>query len=511
MPYVQGIAREAVLQFPPTLDEYVTAENPVRLIDAFVDGLDLQALGFTHAPASVEGRPAYPPGALLKLYLYGYTNGLRSSRKLERETQRNVEVMWLLQKLTPDFKTISDFRKDNLQPVRQVCREFTLLCRELNLFGGELVGIDGSKFQAVNNRTRNFTPQKLERALAVIERQIDAYLATLETPEVQEATLLAPETVEAIHKLARLRERRTQYQAYQATLATSEAGQLSLTDPDSRAMPAGRSTQVAYNVQIAVDAKHKLIVAHEVTQAPTDADQLASMAQQAKAALGVEQLDVLADPGYFDGDQVAACEAAQITAWVRKPHTSVNQHRGLYTKSDFQYDRATDAYLCPAGARLTYRLSLVEHGRAMRYYTTPACRTCPVRSACTRNKRGRRLSRLETEDALDRMAERVRNRPERMRLRKQLVEHPFGTMKRSMQQGYFLLRRLPKVAAEMSLTVLAYNLKRAITLLGVPTLLAALGQRLPLPEISLWAAWEALFDRLSLFGRLEFSHSLARG
>jgi transposase len=476
MPHIQGASRDIVLLFPPSLDEYITDENPVRFVDAFVDQLDLQALGFTRAIASPLGRPAYHPADLLKLYLYGYLNHVRSSRLLERETHRNVEVMWLLKKLTPDFKTIADFRKDNLQPLRNVCRAFTLLCKELDLFGGDLVAIDGSKFAAVNNRSRNFTSKKLERTLLEIDAKIAAYLSELDS---QDAERLArgEQRGNLQEKLAALQGRRAQYLLYQQALAESGATQLSLTDPDCRSMPVAQGTVVGYNAQVAVDAKHKLIVEHELTTAVTDQHQLSAVALRAKETLGVETLEVVADTGYYDGEEVKACLEAEITPYVAKPHTSRNQKQGLFTKADFLYDAQQDSYRCPAGAVLTYRFSTVEDGRPQRYYATSACGSCTLRAQCTRNKKGRRITRWEDEGLLDAMAERVRARPDIMKQRKQIVEHPFGTMKRTMNQGYFLLRGLDKVRVEMSLTVLAYNLKRVVTILGVRRLLEVVVSR----------------------------------
>ena len=473
MPHLQGVSRDAVLLFPPTLDEYIAADNPVRFIDAFVDSLDLQALGFERVVAATEGRPAYQPGDLLKLCLYGYLNRARSSRRLKCEAGRNLELMWLLKKLTPDHKTIADFRKDNLAAMQQVCREFTRLCKELELFGGELVAIDGSKFLAVNSRQRNYTPEKLRRALKEIDKKVTRYLAELDEQDAQEQTVTLVAADELRTKIARLRVRQEHYQSVQAQLEQGGQPQLSLTDPDSRSMPAGQGTVVGYNVQTAVDAKHKLIAAHEVTNAVTDQDQLAPMAQQAKQALGVETLDATTDKGYYDGEQVQQCLAQGVTPYIPKPHTSVNQQRGLYTKEDFTYDRQRDLYRCPAGALLDFRFESVERGRATRYYATPACRTCAVRARCTQNKGGRRITRWAGEHLLDYMAERVKAHPEIVAQRKALSEHPFGTIKRAMGQGYFLMKGLLKVRAEMSLTVLAYNLKRVLNILGVPKLIAA--------------------------------------
>ena len=404
MPYLQGVSRDAVLLFPPTLDEYIAADNPARFIDAFVDSLDLEALGFQRVMAAREGRPAYEPGDLLKLYLYGYLNCVRSSRRLEREAGRNLELMWLLKKLAPDHKTIADFRKDNLAALQQVCREFTRLCKELELFGGELVAIDGSKFLAVNSRQRNYTPEKLRRARKEIDEKITRYLAELDKQDAQEQmlTLVTADGLQA--KIARLRVRHAHYQTVQTQLEQSGQPQLSLTDPDSRSMPAGQGTVVGYNVQTAVDSKNKLIVAHEVTNAVTDQDQLAPMAAQAKQALGVERLDATADKGYYYGEQVQQCLAQGVTPYLPKPHTSANQQRGLYTKDDFRYDREQDCYRCPAEARLDFRFEVVERGRATRYYATAACRTCAVRARCTQNKGGRRITRWAGEHLLDEMA-----------------------------------------------------------------------------------------------------------
>ncbi len=471
MPHIQGADRHTVIQFPPILDDYITPDNPVRVIDAFVDQLDLQALGFARAVPARTGRPAYHPGDLLKLYVYGYLNRTRSSRLLEREAHRNVEVMWLLKRLTPDFKTIADFRKDNLAALRGVCREVTLLCKELELFGAELVAIDGSKFKAVNNRTRNFTPKKLERALAEIDAKITGYLAELDTQDVTEPAATKPiRDLQA--KLARLRERQQHYAAYQQELAASGATQLSLTDPDSRSMPVTQGTEVGYNVQVAVDAKHNLIVAHEVTNAVTDREQLGPLARQVQALLAVESVDVVTDVGYYHGAEVQACLESGITPYIAKPHTSRNQKAGLFTKADFVYELQQDTYHCPAGATLTYRFTSIEDGRPTRKYATAQCGACPIRAQCTRSPRdGRRISRWEDEHVLDAMAERVRDNPQIMKQRKAIVEHPFGTMKRAMNQGYFLMRGLRKVRTEMSLTVLAYNLKRVLNILGVERLL----------------------------------------
>ena len=466
MSYIEGADRQQAWLLPERLEDYVRAENPVRFLDAFVDSLDLTTLGFQRATANSMGRPPYAPGDLLRLYLYGYLNRLRSSRRLEREAQRNVELLWLLRQLRPDFKTIADFRKDNLQPLRAVCREFTLLCRQLELFGGELVAIDGSKLRAVNSKRRNFSERKLRATLAEIDAKIDGYLQQLDAADAIEPNAAQPTAAQLQQKIAHLKQRRQQNAARLEQLQTNGQTQVSLTDPDSRSMKVGQGTEVCYNVQTAVDAKHKLIVEHAVTNAVTDLGQLTPMATAAQQTLGVAKLEVLADMGYYWGQQVKECADAGITCYIPKALTSANTQQGLFGKERFAYDRENDCYRCPAGQVLSYRSRSFELGRSIRYYRAPVsiCRTCALKARCTRNQEARRLSRWEHEDLLDQMQHRIA-----------LAEHPFGTIKRGMDAGYFLLRGLEKVRTEMSLTVLAYNLKRVINLLGVPKLLLAVG------------------------------------
>ncbi len=475
MNYIEGADRQQGWLLPERLEDYVSEDNPVRFLDAFVDSLDLAALGFQRAILSDTGRHPYQPGDLLRLYLYGYLNRLRSSRRLEREAQRNIELLWLLRQLRPDFKTIADFRKDNLQPLRGVCREFTLLCRKLELFGGELVAIDGSKFRAVNSKRRNFSATKLRSTLAEIDAKIDGYLQQLNAADAIEPDTTRPSAAQLQAKIAQLKQRRHQNAERLEQLQANGQPQVSLTDPDARSMKVGQSTEVCYNVQTAVDAKHKLIVEHQVTNAVTDMGQLTPMAVQAKQTLGVERLEVVADMGYYWGAQVKECVEAGITAYIPKALTSANTQQGLFGKERFRYDVGPDCYRCPAGQELTYRSSSFELGRAIRYYRAPlsVCRACVLKARCTRNKEARRLSRWEHEALLEQMQQRVLARPEKMKQRKALAEHPFGTLKRGMDAGYFLLRGLEKVRTEMSLTVLAYNLKRAINILGVAALLRA--------------------------------------
>lgn len=476
MDYIEGINRHQRILLPESLDEYINEENPVRVIDAFVNTLDLKQLGFKHAVLNGTGRPPYHPYVLLKLYVYGYLHRIRSSRLLEKETHRNVEVIWLMGKLKPDFKTIANFRRENGKAIREVCRSFTAFCRDLDLFGGEMVAIDGSKFKAVNNPARNYTDRKLKQAMKDIDKKIDRYLEELDANdelEPEERKITAEELQE---KIRILKERMKNNRDLKKKLDESEESQISLTDPDSRSMPVsgGRRTSVGYNVQVSVDEKHKMIVDHEVTNHVTDRALLSKMAIRAKEALGVEKLDVLADMGYYDGSEVKRCVENGITTYIPKAITSANTKLGLYGKQDFKYLAKEDVYLCPAGERLTFRFERYESGRLRRFYTTGACKGCPQKGLCTRSKQTRRISRWEYEDVLEEMERRVRLEPEKTRMRKALAEHPFGTLKHHWHHGNFLMKRLPNVCTEMSLSILAYNLKRAINVLGVKVLLEAL-------------------------------------
>lgn len=469
MGYISGEDRKQTILFPEALDDYVSEDNAVRFIDAFVDGLDMNDLGFERGTPKETGRPAYNPSDMLRLYVYGYVNGVRSSRKLERETHRNVELMWLLGKLRPDHKTIADFRKDNVEAIKGVCRQFTGLCRRMDLLGGELVAVDGGKFRAASSRERSFSRKKLERLNAEIDRRIDDYLKALDEADEQEANFKDVSAKELKQKIEELKRIKQTYRELEKKLEGSGQKQISLTDPDARLMKTRQGIHPCYNVQIATDSKHKLIVASEVTNAVEDKGQLANIAIQAKQAMGVEIMEVVADMGYYNGSQVRHCEQEKITAYVQKPPVSNN---GLFGKEKFIYAAATDKYLCPAGQELSYRTH--EKGRGLRYYTTDACFDCEIKKQCTRSDKRRVIKRREDETVLERMALRVRENPGKMKLRKGLVEHPFGTIKRWMNQDHFLMRGKAKVSAEMSLTVMGYNMKRVMNILGIETMLEAI-------------------------------------
>lgn len=474
MAYIAGADRTQAVLLPEVLDDYVRADNPVRFLDAFVAQLELGALGFQRAVPADTGRPGYDPGDLLRLYLYGYLHRIRSSRRLERETHRNVELMWLLRRLTPDFKTIADFRRDHPAALKRVGREFLVLCRQLDLFGGELLAIDGSKFRAVNARDKSYTPARLATLQRAIDRTITRYLKELERQDAAEAGPAGPSADALQEKIAALQQRQARYHALQQELAASGETARSLTDPDSRPMMSGGRIEVCYNVQTAVDAKHKLIVAEDVTNAAGDRDQLSPMATAAQEALGGAAPVVVADQGYYHGAEIKTCVEAGLTPLVPRPLTSANEARGLFTKDDFVYDAVADGYRCPAGETLTYRTTTVELGRTIKNYRTSACGRCALKPRCTRNQDGRKLTRWVHEDLLEAMAQRLGRARALYAQRKALSEHPFGTMKRGMDQGHFLLKSLRKVRGEFSLTVLAYNLKRVLTLVAVPQLVEAL-------------------------------------
>jgi len=469
-----GLDRSQTLLFPERLEDYIGPENPVRFLDAFVASLDLHALDFARARCADTGRPPYDPAALLKLYLYGYLHRVRSSRMLEAECQRNVEVLWLLGKLTPDFKTIADFRKDNLKPLKAVARQFTLLCRKLELFGGELLAIDGSKFAAVNARDQNFNAARLQELIDRADARLAEYLKELDTADVTEPGGAALSQSELAGKIAALQEKQDWHKELLAEL-DEEQKQVSVTDPDTRKMPTAHGTIIGYNAQMAVDARHKLIAAHDVTNEVTDLHQLANVALAAKANLELKQAEVVADAGYYNAAEVGRCVERGITPYIPKADTSANTARGLYGKSRFKYDAVKDVYVCPAGAELTYRFSTYELGRGLRYYRAKGCQACALKKQCTRNKANRTITREDNEELMEAMAARMRAQPHKFKLRKTLAEHPFGTIKRWFGYTHFLLKGLEKVQCEWSLTTLAYNLKRVLNLVSFAKLMAAVG------------------------------------
>src|SRR5712664_1292029 len=474
--FIDGEDRMQQTLLPHSLEDYVSEENPVRVIEVFIDELDLAALGFSGMTPAATGRPAYHPSTLLKIYLYGYLNRIQSSRRLEREAQRNIELMWLTGRLAPDFKTIADFRKDNGKAIRAACAQFVVLCRRLNLFTRAVVAIDGSRFKAVNNRDKNFTVAKVGKRIEQVDASIARYLAALDRADREESDVAEAKSGRLKEKIAGLRRQMQSLKEMAQQVQAAPDQQVSLTDPDARSMAtSGRGTGiVGYNVQIAVDAENHLIVAHEVINQGYDRSQLAPMALKAQQATGCEQVTALADRGYFSGDQVRSCEGTGVAPIVPKTLTSSGTKRGLFARQDFIYDAEHDHYICPAGAKLTKIHRRVDHTEDFdRYRHLSACFTCPLRPRCTPTKR-RIIKRWENEDVLDRMQDRLDRMPEAMGVRRQTVEHPFGTLKAWMGATHFLTRTLDKVRTEMSLHVLAYNLKRMIRIFGVGPLMAAI-------------------------------------
>lgn len=474
--FIAGADRTQTTLFPPCMDDWIDEENPVRAVDVFVDALDLGDLGFEGVAPASTGRPSYHPSVMLKLYVYGYLNRVQSSRRLEREAGRNIELMWLVGRLTPDHKTIADFRRDNGAAIKRVCSRFVLLCREMGLLAGRSVAIDGSKFKAVNNRDRNFTKAKLQRRRQQIEESVARYLSQLDTADLQEPTEgMAAKTERLKEKVARLGDEMRRLDALETQMLSSPDQQISLTDPDARSMSSsGRGTGVVgYNVQVAVDTDHHIIVTHEVTNVGTDRAQLSGMATKAKAVLGVEQLDVVADRGYFSSEQILASEQAGVTVTLPKPLTSQAKAAGRYGKQDFVYIPDQDTYRCPAGETLTYRYTNVEAGLTISRYWTSVCPRCPLKARCTPAPE-RRVTRWEHEHILEAMQQRLDANPNAMRVRRQTVEHPFGTLKARMGASHFLMKTKRHVSTEMALHVLAYNLTRALSILGTRKILTAI-------------------------------------
>lgn len=478
MPYVSGINRDQVLLFPEVVDEYLTDENPVRFIDAFVEGLNVRELGFRNSIPKATGRPAYNPSDLLRLYIYGYLNRIRSSRLLEKETHRNVEVMWLMKKLKPDFKTIADFRKNNAKAFKRIFRQFTILCNDLDLFGRELVGVDGTKIKGVNSLCRNYPKSLLQKRLKEINEAIEQYLSDIDETDQQEKDLTSLTAEELQKKIEKLKGRKEEYNKMIEEMDEKGESQVSLTDSDSRSFPKKFGVDVGYNAQVAVDDKHHLIVEQEVTNAVTDIDQLSSMAIKTKESLGVDSLKVVADAGYCNAKEIEACEEADIEAYTPKINTSNSKKKGLYAKEQFKYDAKKNCYYCPAGKRLTYRFEGFEKRRNKRrsvlYYVGESCQSCSQKPLCTESQDPRRITRCPEEGAIDRMQERIKQHPEIMKRRKQIVEHPLGTIKFWNHQNSFLMKGLENVKAEFSLSTLAYNIKRVINVIGVKKMVESL-------------------------------------
>lgn len=475
MGYIEGHAREQMLLIPASVEDYVGVDNPVRFIEAFVDDLDLTVIGISRSIPKATGRPGYAPGDLLKLYLYGYLNRVRSSRRLAAEAGRNLEVMWLLRGLRPDFRTVADFRRDNRDAFKGIFRAFVMLCRRLDLFGRELLAVDGTRLKAVNSRKRNFTRQKLADWIKSADERIEEYLARLDRADRAEAEAegAVQRAAALTAKITRMRERRQAHAAMLAELIASGESQISLTDPDARGMATHPKVGVGYNAQVAVDAKYKMIVEQHVTNAGSDLGLLAQTAGAARKLLGVERIDAVADKGYYKGEDIAACEEVGVTPYVARPQRGAAVAAGRFAKHEFAYNAAGDFYRCPGGQRLDpIQRSERDGHRSIFYSNKPACQSCALKPQCTGGS-ARRIERWEGEAVLDRMAHRLAARPGILNTRRETVEHPFGSIKQWMNQGAFLMKGLPNVCGEFSLTAFAYNLRRAITIVGVQALIQA--------------------------------------
>lgn len=456
---------------PMCYDEIITEDNPVRVLEAFVDALDMEKLNFTHATTkeSKAGRPAYSPKDMLKLYLYGYFNGIRSSRKLERECHRNIELFWLIGELKPDFKTIADFRKDNIKNIKGVFAEFSILCDELKLLGKEIVAIDGSKFRANNAKKKNYTKGKIEKQIKYYQENAEKYMKLLDEEDSKETDNKVTTNKEEIQrKIQKAKQRIEELEELKKDVEKN--GEKSITDPDSRHMKANNNgTDIAHNVQISVDNKEHLVVAIDVTSNAADQGQLYTMAEKSKEALRVEKITALADKGYWMGECLKNCEENGITAIVSKPEEAGNIG---YKRANFRYDKERDCYICPAKNEL-YRTGT----KRIEYKNPKACKGCPFREKCTKSSRGRRITRNENEEYLNRAAQRQEENMELYKERQKIVEHVFGTVKRGLGYTHFLLRGNEKVKGETFMHFLIYNIKRVCNIKSIKEIIGAIKQR----------------------------------
>ena len=471
--FIAGTCRKQVTLFPDRLDDYITEENNIQVIDAFVDGLDLAKLGFRTVPAKT-GRPAYHPSTMLKLFMYGYLNRIQSSRRLEREAGRNIELMWLLERLAPDFKTIADFRKNNSEGIKNTCRSFIGLCREMKMFTDVIVVIDGSKFKAVNSKENNYTPKKVQFHIARFEKHLEKYLEQLDKSDKEDDAVIDETPIK--DRITWLKKRLAELRTLEEEVTNNPEQQISTTDSDSRLLKTqGMTRAVCYNVQSAVDAKHHLIVAHEVTNKP-DRGQLCNVGKQVQTALGRESITIVADKGYYSGPDIKDTQDAGMVPLVPKGDTSGSEKKGIFNRSLFKYDSDKDVYICPANEELRYRGTSTEIGISIKRYHLDAmtCRDCSLKPHCSKSKTPRRIRRWEHQGEIDPLDDLLESSPEMMLLRKQTVEHPFGTIKAWMGATHFLTRGFKNVGTEMNLHVLAYNLKRMISIHGPEKLIAAM-------------------------------------
>jgi len=479
MGYITGEDRNQIILFPESIDEYVSDNNSIRIIDEYIKQLNLKRLGFKRAVNPLMGRPPYHPKDMLKLYLYGYLNRIRSSRRLEQEAIRNLEVIWLIRKLKPDFKTIADFRKDNKKALKKVFRDFTKLCDKWELFGKELIAIDGSKFRACNSKKNNYNSKKLERHLKYLDEKIESYMQELDHHDITEASLEKPDVNTIKERIQQLRDRKEKYESYQKKLKQSGENEISTTDPDSRLMANHNNVEVSYNVQTTVDAKHKLIADFKVTQKPNDLGELDNMALRAKKLFGDKAFEVLADKGYYQAKDLKKCAEKGITVYITKQIYANGTKDPAFYSDQFKYDPEKKVYICPGGKELHYYRIRKREGKIIgyEYRNYAACKKCEFKERCTKAKKGRTICRHADQDFLDRIDSQTKRNIKKYKLRQMIVEHPFGTIKRGWGAYFFLTRRKVSVSAEISLSFLTYNLKRAINILGTEEILRRLRQR----------------------------------
>lgn len=492
MQHIQGISRNQLQM--SSLEDTISADNPVRFIDAFVGSIDLEKLGFTPRVLKAEGRPSFETQLFLKIYLYGYINGIRSSRRLEKECLRNLEMQWLLEAICPNYHSIADFRKDNPKALKQLFKLFVWFLKDSDLITGKTIAIDGTKSRAHNSKKANFNQKKIDKQLEYIEAKTQEYLDQLDQNDVQENSTTLTNIQQ---KIARLKQNKINYQLLQEQLQASGEPQVSTTDPDARALLVqGQVVEVSYNLQAAVDDKHNLVVAtHTINR--NDKNALSAIAIEAKENLEAKTLTVLVDKGYHNGRELETCKDNNITTIVAVPDQGKCNENGTqpeYLVSKFIYNKENNTYTCPEGQTLTTSGSwhkktgrTDQSGYQFQKYRTPACKTCLVKDQCTSRKGGREIDRSQYADAVEENHQRYKDNPQLYRKRQEINEHIFGTIKRKWGYNYTDLIGLEKVNGEHSLIMLVYNIKRSINILGVPDLIAKL------------KTWNSPYKRKGLF------------
>lgn len=477
MRYIQGINRKSKTSLAQCVDDYISEDNSVRVIDIFVEALDTVKLGFKNAVPSDAGRLGYNPKDIIKLYLYGYLNSTTASRKLEAETKKNLEVIWLMKNLKPDHKVISDFRKDNKEALQNVFREFIALCKKWDLFGKELIAVDGSKFRASNSKKSNFSKKSIIRKIKYIDEKIEKYISEIdENDALDEATEKTTEE-EIMQKVNQLKARKKLYEGYRQKMEEEGSQEISLVDSESRLMAVNNNgVDICYNVQTVVDSKHCLIVDCNVINNPTDHGQLSKMSIRAKKIFQVEKLDVLADKGYYNVDDLKICEEEKITAYVSKQVFSNSTGEREFYPDRFKYDKEKNVYVCPTGQELycIRRKVIDENTKVLKYKNFNACKDCCSKTKCTNSAKGRVVTRDIDQDFLDIVDTRTKANKELYKQRQMIVEHPFGTVKRGWGLYYFITRGLNSVKTETSLTFLAYNFKRVMNIVGAKEMIRRL-------------------------------------